>query len=88
MHEDLLTVADAAQRKNVTRSAVYRAISQGQIPARRVLGHFAVRLADVEAWKPKERKGRRKGTPMSEEAKARISASQKKRWDLLKKATS
>lgn len=84
MHNHLMTVAEVAQRKSVSRSAVYRAISQGQLSSRLVLGHVAVRRVDVEAWKPKERKGRRKGTPMSAEGKAKISAGQKKRWETLK----
>lgn len=80
MYEDLLTIADAARRKGVSRSAVYKAIAQGQLAAQKVLGKMAARGADVEAWHPRERKGRRKGTPMSDAAKRRISEAQKRRW--------
>jgi hypothetical protein len=58
----------------------------GRLTAQSVLGHLALREADVEAWRPKERKGRRKGTPMSDDAKARISASQKERWKRRKRS--
>lgn len=80
MHEELLTVAQAAQREGMSRATLYTAISQGRLPAQRVLGKLGLRLEDVQAWRARERKGRRKGTPMSEEGKARISAGQKQRW--------
>lgn len=80
IHDDLITIAEAARCKNVSRSAVYKAIAQGRLPAQSVLGHWALQTKDVEAWRPKERRGRRRGTPMSEEAKVRIAEGQKKRW--------
>ena len=78
--EDLITVAEAAQLKGVSRSAIYKAISQGRLNARRVLGKIALDKNEVVAWIPLEFKGRNKGTPMSEETKRRISESQKRRW--------
>ena len=80
IHDDLLTIPDAARRKGVSRSAVYKAVAQGRLPVQSVLGRFALRAADVEAWRPKEQRGRRKGTAMSEESKVRISEGQKRRW--------
>lgn len=76
----LITVAEAAQLKEVTRSAVYAAIRDERLPHRIVLGRLAVSETDVAAWTPTPRAGRRKGTHLSEEAKARISQSQKRRW--------
>ena len=78
--ENLITVAEAAQLKGVSRSAIYKAISQGRLNARRVLGKVALDRNEVVAWIPLEFKGRNKGTPMSEEIKTKISESQKRRW--------
>jgi excisionase family DNA binding protein len=77
MNEKLLTVSQAATLKKVSRSAIYKAISEGRLPHRLVLGHTALREVDVLAWTPV---GRSKGTPRSEEVKAKISASQRIRW--------
>ena len=78
--EDLITVAEAAQLKGISHSAVSKAISQGRLNTRRVLGRMALDRNEIMAWLPLESKGRRKGTPMTEETKARISESQKRRW--------
>jgi excisionase family DNA binding protein len=80
MADDWLTAAEAAQIKGVTRSAVYKAIAQQKLPTERVLGRLALRRSAVDAWKPKERTGRRKGTRMSAEARERISEGQRRRW--------
>ena len=81
MSSSLLSVSQAATLKGVTRSAVYAAISRGDLDSQRVLGHVAVTEADVNAWQPiGHKKGRPKGTPMTEEVKSRISLSQKRRW--------
>ncbi len=76
----LLTAAEAAKLKGVSRAAIYAAIAPGRLPHERILGRLALREADVLAWTPMPHAGRRKGTPMSQEAKARISAGQKRRW--------
>ena len=77
MDEKLLTVAQAAQLKGVTKSGVYKAVAEGRLPHLMVLGHTALREADVLAWTPT---GRLKGVPRSAEVKAKISQGQKERW--------
>lgn len=86
MKTKLLTVEEAAQLKKVSRATIYSAIAQGRLAHQRVLGKLAVREVDVMAWEPRPHAGRGKGNRMSEEAKSRISASQKKRWAALKKS--
>lgn len=84
MKADLLTVPEVAQRRGVSRSAVYKAIAQGRLHAQQVLGKWAVPASEADAWRATKSGGRRKGTTMSEEARARISAGQKQRWARLK----
>jgi excisionase family DNA binding protein len=81
MKPKLLTVAQAAQLKGVSRTAIYNAILARRLPHRKVLGHLAVREADVLAWTPNPRSGRRKGARLSAEAKARISEANKQHWE-------
>ena len=77
----LLTVSEAAQLKKVSRASVYSAIARQRLPHQRILGHLAVREADVLAWVPIGHKGGRpKGSPTSAEARARMSEAQKRRW--------
>ena len=80
MKTKLLTAAEAAKLKGVSHAAIYAAIAQGRLPHQRILGHLALRERNVLTWTPKPHSGRRKGTPMSAESKARISAGQKRRW--------
>ena len=81
MDDNLLSVSQAAKLKGVSRAAVYGAIAGGRLSHQRILGHIGLREADVVAWKPLGIKtGRPKGIPMSAEAKARLSESQKRRW--------
>lgn len=80
MEKDLLTVHEAAKLKGVTQSAIYLAMAQGRLPCSRVLGRLVVTKRDVLTWRPTPHVGRRKGTPVSESVKARISQSQKRRW--------
>lgn len=93
--EELLTVGEAAKLRGVSRSTVYTAVAGGRLPHVRVLQRIGLRKADVLAWEPityagrlgvKGRGGRPPGTPMSQEAKARISATQKARWARRKEA--
>jgi len=80
MKAKLLTPAEAAALKQVSRAAIYAAIADGRLPHKRVLGRLALWEKDVIAWTPAPHSGRRKGIPMSQEAKARISQGQKNRW--------
>ena len=86
MSEDYITVAEAALQKGVSASAIYKAIEQQRIGSQRILGRVALERSEVLAWQPKQRVGRREGTAMSEEGKARISAGQKRRWAALRAA--
>ena len=80
MKSNLLTAAEAAQLKGVSSEAVYAAIRDGRLPYQKVLGRLGVSETDVLAWTLTPRAGRKKGTRLSEEAKAKISESQKQRW--------
>lgn len=83
----LLTPAEAAKRKGVSRAAIYAAIAEERLPHVRVLGRIGVREEDLAAWTPVQygaragrKGGRPEGIPMSEEARARISETQKRQW--------
>ena len=81
MKPKLLTAVEAAQLKGVTRSAIYAAIREGRLPHQIVLGRMGVTEDDVLAWTPTPSTGRREGTRLSEETRAKIAASQKRRWE-------
>lgn len=87
MMQGLITVSEAAQLKGVTRSVVYRAIERGDLTVQIVLGRKALQWGEVMAWKLRQA-GRRKGSPTSDEAKAKISEAQKNRWQKRKQAKS
>lgn len=80
MDDQFLSVSQVAQLKGVSRNAVYKAVSEKRLPSQQIVGHIALRVADVEAWNPRERTGRRQGVKFSEETKQRISESQRLRW--------
>ena len=87
MPAKLLTVAEAAKLKGVSRSAVYGAIADGRLPHVLILGHMGVKESDVRAWepvkyaaRPGKKGGRPKGIPVSAETKEQIAQSQKQRW--------
>jgi excisionase family DNA binding protein len=80
MNIKLLTVAEAAKKKGVSRSAIYKAIDQGRIKAQITLGRLALSEDDVRQWQPHIVAGWPKGKKVSAETKAKISASQKCRW--------
>ena len=80
MKPKLLTAVEAANLKGVTRAAIYGAIRGGRLAHQKVLGRIALLESDVLAWTPKPKSGRRRGSQLSEEARAKISASQKRRW--------
>ena len=85
MKDDLISVAEAARLKGVSRAAIYFAIKEDRLPHVMVVGHYALCKADVLAWSLQRHQGRQKGLPLSAKTKARISASQKKRWAERKK---
>src|SRR5688500_12478435 len=90
VQEELMTPQQASTLKGVSRAAIYAAISTGRLQGIEVLGRMALRKAEVLAWQPAkylDRPGRtagltgkRKGTLQTDEAKRRISESQKLRW--------
>lgn len=93
MEEKLLTVTEAARARGVSSTAIYSAITQGRLPARRMLNRWAINEKDLTRYQPtqrgnrlgpKGRGGRPKGTPLSAEHKERIAASQAARWQLKK----
>lgn len=80
MELELISVTEAAACKGVSRSAVYKAIADGRLKSQRVLGRLALRESDVEKWRPAPSPGRRSGSKLSEETKARIAEAQRQRW--------
>ena len=77
----LLTPVEVARMKGLSRTVVYRAMSEGKLPFIHILGRRAIVESDAQQWQPPGKiTGRPKGIPVSEETKARISAGQKKRW--------
>lgn len=50
--EGLLTIAQAARRRGVSVSAVYKAMSAGRLQKQKALGRTVLRTADVDAWQP------------------------------------
>lgn len=75
-----LSVSQVALSKGVSRNAVYKAVREGRLPSTELVGTVAIRWTDVEAWQARRRVGRVVGKPASPEAKAKISASQRLRW--------
>lgn len=87
MTEQLITPDEAAQIKGVTVAAIYAAVKENRLPHTRVLRRIGLREADVLQWTPRSyagrpgaKSGRRQGTALSEETRARIAESQKRRW--------
>ena len=79
--EESISVSQAARLKDVTPAAVYKAVHSKRLSHHILLGHIGLNKAEVLAWNPiGHRAGRPKGTPVSDEAKKRMSASQKQRW--------
>lgn len=46
----LLNVAEVADATGLSRNAVYRAISAGELRASKLRGRLRVQLADLDAW--------------------------------------
>ncbi|HEX8237758.1 MAG TPA: helix-turn-helix domain-containing protein [Abditibacteriaceae bacterium] len=77
---DIVTPAQAAKIKGVSRTAIYNALADGRLQGVRVLGRIGVDRSALKAWQPQARVGRPQGKPMNEEQKATIAKAQKKRW--------
>lgn len=57
----ILTPEEAAKRKGVNVMTVYRAIKRAELPAKNLLGRYALNPADVDAWTPNTHGGWRGG---------------------------
>lgn len=76
----VLNIDQAAARRGVSRTAIYSAITRKRLPRRYHRGSLVVRESDLEAWKQnKEKGGRPKGKPMSEEHKAKLREAYRRR---------
>ena len=77
---DIVTPAQAAKLKGVSRTAIYNALGDGRLQGVRVLGRIGIARSVLKAWQPQAQVGRPIGRPMTEKQKATIAAAQKKRW--------
>lgn len=50
--EEEIGTDEVAKLKRVSRRAVYAAIHTGKLPARRVVGRWVVKRADLDQWQP------------------------------------
>jgi excisionase family DNA binding protein len=55
-----MSVEAVAEAKGVSRRAVYAAIHTGKLPARRVVGRWVIRRADLVLWEPVGHRPRRR----------------------------
>ena len=85
--KNLLTPVQVSHLKGVSRAAVYAAISEGRLASVKLLGRIGVSQTDAEAWqpiryrnRPGAKGGRPPGTVTSEEARAKMSEAQRRRW--------
>ena len=86
--ENYLTVTQAARLKGVSRQTVYAAIEDKRLPHATKLGRTVVKRADVLAWDLSLSKpGRKKGQPVSELHRARISEGIKANWQRRKSSS-
>jgi excisionase family DNA binding protein len=58
---ELVSVTEAADRRGVTRHAIYKALREGRLSSVTVLGKTALKVADVDAWESGGHGGRRPG---------------------------
>ncbi|BCM94111.1 hypothetical protein IAD21_06014 [Abditibacteriota bacterium] len=80
MQDDYLSATQVTQLKGVSRNAVYKAIQEGRLAAILIADHVAIPREAALAWTPKARTGRRQGIQATEETKAKMATSQRKRW--------
>ena len=50
--EEFLSVQEAATRKGVSQATIYKAIQEKRLPATRLLGRFALKPMDIDAYEP------------------------------------
>jgi excisionase family DNA binding protein len=60
--DDLLTVQEAAQLKEVDETSVRRAIGTGKLKGQRKSRIYLIQRRELEAWTP-ERRGRKRQPP-------------------------
>jgi excisionase family DNA binding protein len=48
--EDYISVREAAERRQVSQTAIYKAIREGRLQATRILGRLALRASDIDAY--------------------------------------
>lgn len=80
MDQDILTPAQAAKLKKVSRTAIYNALADGRLRGVRVLGRIGIARHVLKEWQPQARVGRPPGKPMGAESKRQLSQTQKRRW--------
>ena len=80
MDQDILTPAQAAKLKKVSRTAIYNALADGRLRGVRVLGRIGIARHELKEWRPQARVGRPPGKAMSTESKRKLSETQKQRW--------
>jgi len=54
----LVTVKDAAREKGISREAIYRAIQDGRLKTRKVLGKIGILRRSLDAYEPDRNKVR------------------------------
>jgi excisionase family DNA binding protein len=59
--QELLTVEQAAERRGVAPTTIYKAVADGRLPAQRLFGRVLIRIADADAFEPLPRGGPRGG---------------------------
>jgi excisionase family DNA binding protein len=47
--EEYISVLEAAERRQVSLTAIYKAIREGRLNATRILGRLALRTSDIDA---------------------------------------
>lgn len=82
--QDILTPAQAAKLKGVSRTAIYNALADGRLQGVSILGRIGIARSVLKTWQPQARVGRPPGQPMKKEAKEKLSQTQKRRWTVRK----
>ena len=67
---DIVTPAQAAKLKGVSRTAIYNALGDGRLQSVRILGRIGIARSVLKAWQPQAQVGRPIGRPMTEKAES------------------